>query len=207
LASAAIGLIVFASVALLKNYKDVADTANPTPHDYPIYPERIVDDGEKPLVGLDHTALDVAISEMNRLLYKTNEFIFANIVRPKNSGSYWTFAVDRYIQAKHVKYRFRSANLTEADTMNGFEFRGAVMFIIDGAAREYEPGIGRGWSEWRTYPWQDEAHYATLHLNVEKKRGSDWETKQITDIIFETFRPVSREKVGELLRLPQGSAR
>jgi hypothetical protein len=89
--------------------------------------------------------------------------------------------------------------------MNGWEYRGDVKFFIAGSKREYNPGKDRGWSEWTMFPGDRETenflYGTTLWLRIHKKKGGDWELTQPTDIHPE-IKPLSREKVEELLRLP-----
>lgn len=164
---------------------------------YAIVPERYF--YQKPISeSLDRAAFELGVKELNRLFYKHGEFVFAHryISQEKN----------RYVQGKQVVYKFSFYKLSEADVMNGWEYRGDVEFFIAGSKREYNPNKDQGWSEWTMFPGDDfvqNSLYGTsLWLRINKKKGGDWELTQPTDI-HPTIKPLSRDKVEELLKLPE----
>lgn len=88
--------------------------------------------------------------------------------------------------------------------MNGWEYKGEIQFFITGAMRTYYPDKDTGWSEWimatafggRTYP-------VTLTLIVNKKQGGNWELIQPVEPNFSPMKPLSRDEVERLLKLPE----
>jgi predicted Zn finger-like uncharacterized protein len=161
-----------------------------------IVPERYF--RQKPITeALDRFAFDLGVKEMNKLFYKHGEFVFAHrYISPEKN---------RYVQGKRVVYQFRPSLLSEADVMNGWEYRGQVDFFIVGSKRSYDPNKDTGWSKWEMFPGEkatDNIIYGTtLSLRIDKKKGGDWELKQFS-VIHPEIRPLSVEKVEELLKLP-----
>jgi hypothetical protein len=173
---------------------------------YAITPQRYF--YQKPLSQpLDEYAFDLALKELNKLFCKSGEFVFANVYR--EASQHPTFRdeeINRYVQGKRVVYTFGHSGLSEADVMNGWEYRAEVKFFIVGAKRIYNANGGTGWSAWTMSPGDTETenflYGTTLWLSISKKKGGDWEVKQPDAFIHANTRPLSREKVEELLKLP-----
>jgi hypothetical protein len=165
---------------------------------YAITPERYF--YQKPLsTPLDLYAFDLAVKELNKLFYKSGDFVFANVVRSPDD--------DWYVQGKRVVYTFRSGELSEADVMNGWEYRGGAEFFIAGSKRTYDPHKDTGWSAWTMYPGDTDVdnflHGTTLSVVLEKKKDGDWRIVSEGNPNGGQFRPLSRDKVEELSKSPQ----
>ena len=163
---------------------------------------------QKPLSRpIDKYAFDLAVKELNKLFYKSGDFIFVNVFR--ESSEHPTFRlepINRYVQGKRVVYTFGCTGLSEADVMNGWEYMAQVKFFIVGAKRKYNPSEDRGWSAWTMFPGDTETdnflYGTTLWFNINKKKGGNWELTQPPPNLHPTIRPMSRDKVDELLKLP-----
>jgi hypothetical protein len=164
------------------------------PPDYAITPEPDSSQETLPSDPLDRYAFDLGVKELNKHFYKSGDFVFAHLFRSPDINS--------YVQGKRVVYRFVSYNLSEANVMNGWEFMGEARFFIVGAMRRYYPNKDTGWSEW-TMPTKEYGTYpATLTLRINKKKGGDWELTQ-PPANFSPMKPLSRDEVEELLKLPE----
>lgn len=174
--------------------------------DYAIVPERYY--YQKPIIEpLDRFAFDLGVKELNKLFYKHGEFIFVNVFRePSVHPTFRLSAIDRYVQGKRVVYTFSPDKLSEADVMNGWEYKGDVHFFITGSKRQYDPNSDEGWSEWTMFPGdtdvQNSLYGTTLSFKIHKKKGGEWEIMQRDSFNRELVRPLSRDKVEELLKLP-----
>jgi hypothetical protein len=172
-----------------------------------IVPERYIKN-KPPTEPLDRYAFGLAVKELNRLFYTTNGFFFVNVFsevseRPPNIRE----ATDRYVHGERVFYKFWPSTLSDADVMNGWEYRGQFKFLVGGSKRLYDPQKDKGWSEWTMFPGDDDVDislYGTsLMLGIQKKKGGDWEITQRDNNRGEKVRPLSHDKVEELLKLQQ----
>ncbi len=197
---AALALLILVLVAVVNRALDSAIVPEP-------YSDRYLPPSE-PLDPLDRYALELGIKELNRLFYTTNGFFFVNVfreasVRPPNIHE----ATESYVQGKRVFYKFWPSRLSDADLMNGWEYQGQFEFLVGGSKRLYNPQKDKGWSEWTMFPGDyhtDISLYGTsLMLGIQKKKGGDWEIIQRDNISGHMIRPLSRDKVEELLKLPQ----
>ncbi len=190
--------VLVALILLLFSVLNPESVTNPESA-YAIVPEPYYD--QKPISeSLDRYAFDLGIKELNKLFFKHGEFVFAH--------RYISLEKNRYVQGKRVIYTFSSDKLSDADVMNGWEFKGDVHFFIAGSKREYNPNKDQGWSEWTMFPGdayvENSLYGTTLWLRINKKKGGDWELTQPADI-HPTIKQLSRDKVEELLKLPSKS--
>jgi hypothetical protein len=73
---------------------------------------------QPPLEPLDRYAFGLGVKELNKQFYKSGEFVCAHLFRSPD--------INIYVQGKRVAYTFGSSRLSEADVMNGLEFRGRL---------------------------------------------------------------------------------
>jgi len=83
----------------------------------------------------------------------------------------------KFIQIKGVTFRVRSAALSEADTLNGFQWKGSVVVFFR-IRRDYRLGESptRQWSGWEDAKDNGELWIASYqrHYSIVKKNGQ-WE--------------------------------